>query len=367
MPLLSILIPTRNRNSLVASNVLSICRSKFLLHNCEIIIGDNSSEFPVADTLEQFIEYPLLALIKIIRQPKNLGVHGNISSLVEHAQSPYILILGDDDFIVNKTLEEFITLSCGVQIPLPNTIHLFTFLSRSSQNTGYSINPAPSFAYMLDRPVSISVFFKTLMANDIYHEYLAFSFISNIIFPLHHFKTYSVYDRPLAMSAAPHSLTLSSYAYSENASIHFHSCPLVRCAVSLPCGMSASKCDEETHEMTRKPSVGSYNPSFDIFLNWNVMASLLLSISKNKDIGLQGTEYAMYFSNYMARTANHLILIYPRFASSSSFYSIRTFNSLLRFFGIKGIDQGKMIGDSGLFGWDILSGFDYLSGRFYEK
>jgi len=143
MALLSILIPTRNRNALVASNVLSICRSQILLRNCEIIIGDNFSHFPVADTLEEVIEYPLFASIQIVRHTHNLGVHGNIFSLIHRAQTPYVLILGDDDFIVNKTLEDFIALSSGDQISLPNTIHLFSFLSKNFQNTTYSINPPP--------------------------------------------------------------------------------------------------------------------------------------------------------------------------------------------------------------------------------
>ena len=220
---------------------------------------------------------------------------------------------------------------------------------------------------MSNQPFNIGSFFQTLMAKNIYHEYLAFSFVSNIIFPLHHFKAYSVYDRPLAISAAPHSLTLSSYAYSQSASIFFHSSPLVRCAVSLPCGTSAGTCDEKTHKLTRKLSTGSYNPSLDIMLNWNVMASLLLSISKNKDLGLQGTEYTAYFSNCMTRVANHLIQIYPRFARTSSLYSIRTFNSLLKSFGDQGIGHRKVIEANGAFGWDILTGFDYLSGRFHEK
>jgi glycosyltransferase involved in cell wall biosynthesis len=95
--LLTIAIPTFNRNLILRENILRIL--DIADEWIDILIIDNSSMIPVYDTIKDIIE--INDNISIIRNSYNIGCNANILRCIENAESEYLWILGDDD-IPNK-------------------------------------------------------------------------------------------------------------------------------------------------------------------------------------------------------------------------------------------------------------------------
>lgn len=95
-PLLSIAIPTYNRDIYLKKN-LSALLPQFR-RELEIIVSDNASTDNTTEVVEEFIEQGLP--IKYLRNKTNLGWAGNFQNCYLNASAEYIMILGDDDIIV---------------------------------------------------------------------------------------------------------------------------------------------------------------------------------------------------------------------------------------------------------------------------
>lgn len=94
-PTLSVTIPTYNRNHVLYETVSELLR--YSPNEVEIVILDNGSDIPVADTLSSLLsDYPGRS-IAIHRNIRNLGVSANLLRCYEKATGEWIWLLGDDD------------------------------------------------------------------------------------------------------------------------------------------------------------------------------------------------------------------------------------------------------------------------------
>jgi len=94
-PLLSVVIPTFNRNERLRDNLALLLPQ--LDERCRVVILDNASPTPVSQTLAPLLEqFPGLS-VEIERNRANIGANANILRCFEHCQTPYLWTLGDDD------------------------------------------------------------------------------------------------------------------------------------------------------------------------------------------------------------------------------------------------------------------------------
>lgn len=106
-PLLSLTIPTWNRASFLAQNLdqMSVV-AKGYWAEIELIVSDNASTDSTQDVVKQAISNGLP--IKYIRNSENIGSDANIAQCFNLATGKYVLILGDDDFLIDGAIEVLI-------------------------------------------------------------------------------------------------------------------------------------------------------------------------------------------------------------------------------------------------------------------
>ena len=93
----SIFIPTYNRWRTLAKTL-----EKTLANNCigaPIVISDNDSLPEGREEVSKIIEKYAHISCKIIKNDMNIGGDANILRCIELCQTPYVLVLGDDDFL----------------------------------------------------------------------------------------------------------------------------------------------------------------------------------------------------------------------------------------------------------------------------
>lgn len=94
--LLTIAIPTFNRNDVLTRNLERLLPQ--LAAWAHLLIVDNNSTVPVKESVRDvFSRYPDTS-IEIVRNSANIGANANILRCIEHCDSEYIWIIGDDDF-----------------------------------------------------------------------------------------------------------------------------------------------------------------------------------------------------------------------------------------------------------------------------
>ena len=106
MPLLSICIPTYNRCQYLKKNL-----DYFVAHNSgdiEIIICDNASSDETAHVVTDVIESNCLDNFTYIRNEFNIGPDANFKKVLSMSKGTYTLLLGDDDFLNDSFLDEFL-------------------------------------------------------------------------------------------------------------------------------------------------------------------------------------------------------------------------------------------------------------------
>lgn len=104
-PLLSITIPTWNRASFLEGTLAQLHHE---LQNVpaggvEILVSDNCSQDNTQAVVEQALQSGLP--LTYIRNSENIGSDANIAQCFNLAQGTYVLILGDDDLLVDGSLE----------------------------------------------------------------------------------------------------------------------------------------------------------------------------------------------------------------------------------------------------------------------
>lgn len=101
-PLLSIAIPTHNRNKQLFQTLSELLPQ--VTSKCEVVIIDNFSPIPVADTVAHLVAHYPNVQINIIRNRSNIGANANISRCVELANGKYVWVLSDDDHVLPDAL-----------------------------------------------------------------------------------------------------------------------------------------------------------------------------------------------------------------------------------------------------------------------
>jgi glycosyltransferase involved in cell wall biosynthesis len=92
---LQITIPTYKRNDILAANVARLLPQ--MTSECRLVILDNASPTPVADTLAPLLAQHPDARVEIIRNRINVGANANIARCFEVCDADWLWITGDDD------------------------------------------------------------------------------------------------------------------------------------------------------------------------------------------------------------------------------------------------------------------------------
>jgi glycosyltransferase involved in cell wall biosynthesis len=111
-PILTISIPTYNRADFLEKNLFQLGRlCKNQMEDIEILISDNCSPDHTSLVVTKFnsSSFP----IRYIKNEINIGSDANIAQCFNLAKGKYVLILGDDDFILSGILEQIIPILKG--------------------------------------------------------------------------------------------------------------------------------------------------------------------------------------------------------------------------------------------------------------
>jgi abequosyltransferase len=105
--LIDILIPTYNRASFLKKNLLHL-EEQIVKGNLEesvrILISDNHSPDETAKIVDSFKKENPHLKATYFRQQENIGLEPNVVSLMGKATSPFVLWVGDDDYLANDYL-----------------------------------------------------------------------------------------------------------------------------------------------------------------------------------------------------------------------------------------------------------------------
>ncbi|GGY62943.1 hypothetical protein GCM10011613_03140 [Cellvibrio zantedeschiae] len=104
-PDVSIMIPTYHRAKLLKEAISSALNQKTNL-NIEVIVVDNSTDTDVHEEIEALIKDLLPASIKLYRNKKNIGMFGNWNRCIMLCNSPWLVILNDDDLLAPDFIQE---------------------------------------------------------------------------------------------------------------------------------------------------------------------------------------------------------------------------------------------------------------------
>ncbi len=106
-PILSVCIPTFNRASILDKAISAISRS---IESCgdevELIISDNCSTDNTNIVVDKYLNRGLK--IRYNRNVKNVGPNMNFLKCIEMSSGKYIYLLGDDDYLEEKSLERIV-------------------------------------------------------------------------------------------------------------------------------------------------------------------------------------------------------------------------------------------------------------------
>src|SRR5262245_7177388 len=87
-PLVTIAIPTFNRESWVRDCVLSALAQSY--SDFEVVVSDNASTDRTQDVLQEFRNHPK---VRIVRQSENIGSIRNFNACLEQAKGQYIVFV----------------------------------------------------------------------------------------------------------------------------------------------------------------------------------------------------------------------------------------------------------------------------------
>lgn len=100
--LLTVAIPTYNRNQTLLRTVRALLPQ--LTEQCNLLILDNCSDVPVAETLQGIAEVAA-GQLRIVRNKVNIGLTANLLRCFEMCETEWVWLLGDDDFLQPDAIE----------------------------------------------------------------------------------------------------------------------------------------------------------------------------------------------------------------------------------------------------------------------
>ena len=102
---LTIFIPTHNRWAVLEKTLANTLASNDA--GVKVVILDNNSASEGREAVERVIAEHADQQVKIIKNPVNIGGDGNILRCFELCETPYVMVLGDDDFLEPDFLKKF--------------------------------------------------------------------------------------------------------------------------------------------------------------------------------------------------------------------------------------------------------------------
>jgi len=105
-PLLSLIIPTRERADTLAFTLATAVLQASSGRDYEIIVSDNLS----ADQTKEVAEGLDDPRIRYVNTGRRLSMCGNYEFALSHARGDYVLIIGDDDAVVPGAIDSLLTL-----------------------------------------------------------------------------------------------------------------------------------------------------------------------------------------------------------------------------------------------------------------
>jgi len=99
---LTIAIPTFNRNELLLQSINKLIPQ--LTSECKLIVLDNCSPLPVAETLDKSLSLGERKKVNVFRNGVNVGGNANILRCFEYCESEWVWVLGDDDIVVPESI-----------------------------------------------------------------------------------------------------------------------------------------------------------------------------------------------------------------------------------------------------------------------
>lgn len=105
-PFLTISIPTWHRAEYLRQNLDNLTRQIARIHShpVEIFISDNASEDNTGEVCRQFTS--AFPFVRYHRNTSNIGANANFEQAIAMAKGQYIWLLGDDDLIVEGSIEK---------------------------------------------------------------------------------------------------------------------------------------------------------------------------------------------------------------------------------------------------------------------
>ena len=141
-PLVSIMIPTFRRPELLMralrSAVLQSTSIPF-----EIVVVDNEASRPYCDAVDKVVETFPEGVVRLHRNPVNLGMVGNWNLCIQLARSKWVSILSDDDFLEPYFLDSMAPY-LGSSHALLACIKYTKDMRQSHSPANRSIVPSPS-------------------------------------------------------------------------------------------------------------------------------------------------------------------------------------------------------------------------------
>jgi len=126
--LLSILIPTYNRDEFLLTNLNLLKR--YILdgryeYEVEIVVSNNNSNDNTQLLLERFKDLNKDLVLSFFLQEKNIGLEANALYVLNKAKGHFVMYLGDDDYINYEYLSECIGIiknDCLASVVIPNYV-----------------------------------------------------------------------------------------------------------------------------------------------------------------------------------------------------------------------------------------------------
>jgi glycosyltransferase involved in cell wall biosynthesis len=122
---LTIAIPTFDRDDSLAKSLPGLLEQVARHPDVvEVLIVDNASPKPVAETIESILaQFPGVS-VRLVRNRTNIGGHGNMLRAFELTETPWLWLLGDDDLLTPNALE---TVLAGLEKHPKAIFHNYTF------------------------------------------------------------------------------------------------------------------------------------------------------------------------------------------------------------------------------------------------
>lgn len=133
----SVLLPTRNGGAFIADCVNSVLSQDFA--DFELIVSDNANEDDTPRILVNIAD----SRMKVIRQSRVLAVHENWNATLEAASGEYMVMLGDDDYLLPGALRRLDRVLSSSGDPDCALFNGFSYAAPNSINSGADSYWAP--------------------------------------------------------------------------------------------------------------------------------------------------------------------------------------------------------------------------------